>query len=144
MAPYPVALVFEYLQPGASIGQLGFHQGHADGFTGGKTLAHGGDIPAHLVSTIRAPSRAGRVSSSMRMPTRVSRPDIVFGLAQGHGTDGFGVGFGAVPKESQAHVEQIGALFRLLAEDDVAFFHAQHVLGFHAEVADAEFGSGSP
>jgi hypothetical protein len=25
----------------------------------------------------------------------------------------------------------------------MAFFHAQHVLGFHAEVADAEFGSGS-
>jgi hypothetical protein len=50
--------------------------------------------------------------------------------------------FCAVPEKAQSQIQQVGALLGFGAENDVAFFHAQHVLGLHAEVADAEFGTG--
>jgi len=56
--------------------------------------------------------------------------------AQGHCADGFCIGLRAVPQKPQANIQQVGALLRFLPQDDVTFFYAQHVLGFHTEVTD--------
>ncbi len=45
----------------------------------------------------------------------------------------------AVPEKAQPYIQKIGALLRFLPQNDVPLFHAQHILGFHPEIADRKF-----
>jgi len=61
---------------------------------------------------------------------------IRLGLVQGHCTHCFGRCLAAVPQKSQTQIQKIGPLLGFLAQDDMAFFHAQHVLGFNPKILD--------